>query len=118
LQGPNQWPEALPDLKPVALGWLDATSRLAIRLLRAFAVALGQPEDLFAPIYARDPNLLIKLIRYPGREATQDHQGVGPDNDGGFLTLLLPDVQSEAADGNWIDAPARRQLCRQYRRTA
>jgi isopenicillin N synthase-like dioxygenase len=42
--------------------------------------------------------------------------------DGGFLTLLLQDVQSglqvEAADGNWIDAPARRQLCRQYRRTA
>ena len=103
-------------------GWLDATSRLAIRLLRAFAVALGQPEDLFAPIYARDPNLLIKLIRYPGREATQDHQGVGPHKDGGFLTLLLQDVQSglqvEAADGNWIDAPARRQLCRQYRRTA
>jgi isopenicillin N synthase-like dioxygenase len=109
LQGPNQWPAALPDLKPAALAWLDATSRLAIRLLRAFALVLGQPEDVFASIYARDPNLLIKLIRYPGREATQDDQGVGPHKDGGFLTLLLQDVQSglqvEAADGNWIDAP-------------
>jgi isopenicillin N synthase-like dioxygenase len=109
LQGPNQWPGALPDLKPTALAWLDATSRLAIRLLQAFALALGQPEDVFVPIYARDPNLLIKLIRYPGREATPDDQGVGPHKDGGFLTLLLQDVQSglqvEAADGNWIDAP-------------
>ncbi len=109
LQGPNQWPAALPDLKPVALDWLDATSQLAIRLLRAFALALGQPEDIFAPIYARDPNLFVKLIRYPGREATQDDQGVGPHKDGGFLTLLLQDVQSglqvEAADGTWIDAP-------------
>jgi hypothetical protein len=42
------------------------------------APVLGQPEDVFAPIYARDPNLLIELIRYPGREATQDDQGVGP----------------------------------------
>ena len=66
LQGPNQWPAALPDLKPAALGWLDAASRVAIRLLQAFALALGQPEDAFAPIYARDPNLLIKLNRYPG----------------------------------------------------
>jgi isopenicillin N synthase-like dioxygenase len=64
---------------------------------------------VFAPIYARDPKLLIKLIRYPGREATQDDQGVGPHKDGGFLTVLLQDVQNglqvEAADGNWVDAP-------------
>jgi len=108
LQGPNQWPTALPELKPLLLRWLDETTALAIRLLKAFAVALGQPEDVFAPIYATAPNLLVKIIRYPGREATEDDQGVGAHKDGGFLTLLLQDAQAglkvEDASGNWIDA--------------
>jgi isopenicillin N synthase-like dioxygenase len=108
LQGPNQWPAALPDLKPLLLRWLDETTALAIRLLKAFAVALGQSEDVFAPIYATSPNLLVKIIRYPGRAASEDDQGVGAHKDSGFLTLLLqdaePGLQVEDANGNWIDA--------------
>jgi len=108
LQGPNQWPATLPDLKPLLLRWLDETTALAIRLLKAFAVALGQPQDVFAPIYETTPNLLLKIIRYPGREATEDDQGVGAHKDGGFLTLLLQDVQGglqvEDEAGRWIDA--------------
>ncbi len=80
---------------------------VAIRLLRAFAVALEQPEDVFEPIYGKAPNTLIKIIRYPGREAREGDQGVGAHKDSGFLTLLLQDrekgLQVETKDG-WVDA--------------
>ena len=109
LQGPNQWPTALPDLRPVAESWIADLTELGIRLLKAFALALGQPEDVFAPIYDPASNILLKLIRYPGRDTTDSDQGVGAHKDGGFLTLLYqadqPGLQVEAADGTWIDAP-------------
>ena len=47
LQGPNQWPAGLPDLKPTVLRYQAELTRLAIRVLRAFAAALGQPEAIF-----------------------------------------------------------------------
>jgi len=47
LQGPNQWPAGLPDLKPTVLRYQAEVTRLAIRVLRAFAAALGQPEAIF-----------------------------------------------------------------------
>ncbi len=46
LQGPNQWPAALPDLKPALLAWQAKATDVAIRLLKAFAedegVGLGK----------------------------------------------------------------------------
>jgi isopenicillin N synthase-like dioxygenase len=108
LQGPNQWPPTLPSLRPALAAYTDATTALAIRLLRAFAEALGQRADAFAPIHTPSPHWLLKIIRYPGRDATEDDQGVGAHKDGGFLTLLLQDdtrgLQVEAEDGRWIDA--------------
>lgn len=107
LQGPNQWPESLPELRPALLAWQADLSRLTFRLLEAFAAALEQEEDAFAPIYGDTPNARMKLIRYPGREATPDDQGVGPHKDSGFLTFLLqdqePGLQVET-DTGWVDA--------------
>ncbi len=108
LHGPNQWPAALPELKPALLRWQREVTAVAIRLLRIFAIALEQPEDVFEPIYARAPNPLIKIIRYPGREQTASDQGVGAHKDSGFLTLLLQEkqkgLQVETEEGVWIDA--------------
>jgi isopenicillin N synthase-like dioxygenase len=108
LQGPNQWPDALPELKPLLLRYQYEVTALAIKVLHVFAAALGQPEDIFEPIYAPSPNQLIKLIRYPGRAASEDDQGVGAHKDSGFVTILLQDkvagLQVETDDG-WIDAP-------------
>ena len=107
LQGPNQWPAGQPDLRVGLLRWQAAVTALGICLLRAFALALGQKEDVFEPIYAGAPNQHIKIIRYPGREATGGEQGVGAHKDSGFLTLLVQDGQSglevEGPDG-WIAA--------------
>jgi isopenicillin N synthase-like dioxygenase len=108
LQGPNQWPAAQPELKAVLLRWQAELTRIAIRLLGAFAEALDQPADALEPIYGDTPNQHIKIIRYPGRDATGSDQGVGAHKDSGFLTLLLQDqqrgLQVEGEDGRWIDA--------------
>ena len=111
LQGPNQWPSALPELKPLLLEWQDELTRLSTRLLQAFAIVLEQGEDVFESIYSGTPNHLIKIIRYPGRDATGSEQGVGAHKDSGFLTLLLQERQKglevEGGDGRWIEAEPR-----------
>lgn len=108
LRGPNLWPAGLPRFKSVVLDWQRELTARAIELLEAFALALDQPKDVFAPIYDKAPNEHMKIIRYPGRAAGDSNQGVGAHKDSGFLTLLLQDqiggLQVEAADGSWIDA--------------
>lgn len=107
LRGPNLWPAALPDLKPAVLDWQGRLNDLAIELLEAFALALGQTHDAFARIYARERNALVKLIRYPGRDATDSDQGVGAHKDSGFLTLLAQDQVAGLevqTDQGWVRA--------------
>ncbi|UQS17673.1 isopenicillin N synthase family oxygenase [Pseudomonas sp. HS6] len=111
LQGPNQWPEALPQLKPLLLDWQQAMTQMSLRLLRAFAKALALPENAFDQLYGDKPNEHIKLIRYPGQPSTASNQGVGAHKDSGFLSFLLQDqhagLQVEIEEGRWIDALPR-----------
>jgi len=108
LQGPNQWPAALPALKPLLLDWQQAMTRMSLRLLQAFAQALALPHDAFDRLYGDKPNEHIKLMRYPGQASDASHQGVGAHKDSGFLSFLLQDrqagLQVEIEDGRWIDA--------------
>ena len=108
LQGPNQWPSAFPEIKPVLLAYQEKVTALAIRIIQAFSAALDQPENVFEPIYSPAPNQLIKIIRYPGRAGGESDQGVGAHKDSGFLAVLLQDrvagLQVEGEHG-WIDAP-------------
>lgn len=108
LQGPNQWPEALPELRDVILRYQAEVIDLAIRMVRIFAAALGQPDNVFEQIYTPAPHHLLKIIRYPGRDATEGDQGVGAHKDGGFVTILLQDMQEGLQvehEGTWISAP-------------
>ncbi|MGO3741364.1 isopenicillin N synthase family dioxygenase [Kerstersia sp.] len=109
LQGPNLWPDAsLPQLRPVLQAWQAEMTRTTLRLLRAFALALGLEENAFDALYGREPNEHAKIIRYPGREQTGSDQGVGPHKDSGLITFVLQDeqggLQVESKDGRWIDA--------------
>jgi isopenicillin N synthase-like dioxygenase len=107
LIGPNLWPAALPDLRPVTLAWHARLNALSVELLEAFALALDQPRDAFAAIHAKGGHARIKLIRYPSVDQGDSNQGVGAHKDSGFLTLLAQDnvggleVQG---DGRWIPA--------------
>ena len=107
LHGPNQWPQALPALKEQALAWQSDMRAIAVKLIKAFLVALDLPENSFEHIIAEPAQHLLKLIHYPVREDNNDgEQGVGAHKDAGILTLLWQDnsggLQVET-DNGWID---------------
>lgn len=110
LEGPNLWPAALPELRDIVTRWTAQLSALSLRLLRAWALALGSPENVFDSAFASHPFSLLKIVRYPGESGAESKQGVGAHRDGGVLTLLLIEpgkggLQVEH-DGEWIDAPS------------
>ena len=114
LQGPNQWPAALPELPGVIDAWDAALAPVARTLLRHWAASLGSPPDVFDSAFAETPATLIKIIRYPARAAGS--QGVGAHRDAGVLTLLLAEPGSSGLqvrrargggdpDDGWVDVP-------------
>jgi len=110
LQGPNQWPAALPQLRPVIERWQGAAMAVLIRVLRSLALVLGQPADALEPLYRDEPHHLVKLLRYPGRDLTGADQGVGAHKDSELLTLLLQDEQrglQVQIEERWMDVPPR-----------
>jgi isopenicillin N synthase-like dioxygenase len=110
LEGPNLWPEALPEFRTLFERWHAELAAVAIRLLRTWAVALDAPADVFDEAFADKAFPLVKVVRYPGTSDPEPKQGVGAHRDGGVLTLLLVEpgkggLQVEH-DGEWIEAPA------------
>lgn len=110
LIGPNQWPAALPELRPVVEKWESTLADVGRKLLRAWAVALGEKKGYFDDNFG-DPFTLLKIIKYPGTEGEHaTDQGVGAHKDAGILTLLwiepgVTGLQVQRRDGEWIDAP-------------
>jgi len=109
LEGPNQWPSALPELREVSTRWNDELSALGLRLLQAWALSLGADEHVFDETFAEKPANLIKIVRYPGKSDPTPKQGVGAHKDSGVLTLLYVEpgkggLQVQYGD-DWIDAP-------------
>ena len=108
LQGPNQWPTNLPALRPELLNWQVRLTKVARRLVCAFAEALDQPSDALDGLVGAKPNQTMKIIRYPGQEGPRDDQGVGAHKDSGLLTFVLQDsrrgLQVRKEDGSWVDA--------------
>ena len=107
--GPNQWPASLPGFKATVLRYQAEVTRVGIDVLKAIGLALGQDEDVFAPMYQPQPRQHLKILRYPGRDSAGSSQGVGAHKDGGLITILLQDTVAglsvQAEDGSWIDAP-------------
>jgi isopenicillin N synthase-like dioxygenase len=111
LRGPNQWPSALPELRPVIVRWMAALEAVSLELLEAMAVALGQPADVFTDSVT-PAEVLVKVIRYltPDGELGDSRQGVGAHRDTGYLTFVL---QHEVGgleverDGSFVAVPAR-----------
>ncbi|MFM6974263.1 MAG: isopenicillin N synthase family dioxygenase [Agromyces sp.] len=109
LQGPNLWPDALPQLRPAVEAWMQRLSELSRTLLSLWAEALGSPSDVFDEAFAAESSPLLKIVRYPGVPEGRNGQGVGAHKDLGVLTLLYVEegkagLQVEH-NGEWIDAP-------------
>lgn len=123
LQGPNLWPSELPELRQVVTDWNRAMAAVADRLLRAWAVSLGQDSGVFDAAFGSNPATLTKVVRYPGRVDGGTDQGVGWHSDAGVLTLLLVEPGRRGLQveylGEPLDAAAGREcLDRQHRRDA
>jgi isopenicillin N synthase-like dioxygenase len=88
LNGPNLWPDGLPEFRPVVLAWMERLKNVAATLLGALAESLGLPARYFKGAFENDPHTHLKVIRYPGGEDGAG-QGVGAHKDYGFLTLVL-----------------------------
>ncbi len=110
LVGPNQWPSALPALRPIVLEWIDEADRVARTVLRVLAESLGQDAGYFDRWFDSEATVSTKLVHYPATpaDAPGERQGVGPHKDYGYLALVLQDdlggLQVRAHDGSWIDA--------------
>ncbi|MFI6446720.1 isopenicillin N synthase family dioxygenase [Kitasatospora sp. NPDC050543] len=109
LEGPNQWPTALPELREAALNWIDRLSQVAERLLHELLASIGARADFYDYAFAGHPHLRLKLVRYPGTAPDGAGQGVGAHKDYGFITLLLQDqvggLQVERPDGSFLEVP-------------
>ncbi|MFJ3672102.1 isopenicillin N synthase family dioxygenase [Streptomyces sp. NPDC090106] len=109
LQGPNQWPAALPELREAALGWIERLGAVAERLLHELLASIGAPADFYDRVFGERAHPHLKLVRYPGSAGDGAGQGVGAHKDYGFLTLLLQDqvggLQVQREDGLFHDVP-------------
>lgn len=106
--GPNQWPD-VPGFAAACTAWYDAVLALGRRLLRGFALALGEPADAFDR-YVTQPPSQLRLIHYPHDPDARDAVGIGAHTDYECFTLLLPTapgLEVLNGAGEWIDVPPR-----------
>lgn len=113
MHGANLWPDAVPELKPAVLAFMEETTRAAHAVMRGIALSLSLEADYFARTYTADPTVLFRVFHYPpartpANQDNGDEWGVGEHTDYGLLTLLAQDdcggLQVKARDG-WIEAP-------------
>ncbi|MGE0666717.1 MAG: isopenicillin N synthase family dioxygenase [Sphingomonadales bacterium] len=106
LLGPNQWPD-LPGFGEAVSAYYDAVFALGRRLLRGFAMALGESPRFFDSMVTKPPSQL-RLIHYPANARAQDVPGIGAHTDYECFTLLRatsPGLEVMNGRGEWIDAP-------------
>jgi isopenicillin N synthase-like dioxygenase len=108
LMGPNQWP-ADAMFRDAITRYDAAVRALGHRMLRIFAVAVGEAPGFFDRFFA-PASTALRLIHYPPLpEARPDElYGIHPHTDYGFLTLLVQEdvggLEVRRPDGSWIQA--------------
>lgn len=104
--GPNTWPD-LPGFAEAVTAYYTAVIEVGQRLLRAFAVALGEDPDVFSRHATKTPSQL-RLIHYPYNPDAEDRMGIGAHTDYECFTLLkptAPGLEVLNGAGEWIDVP-------------
>jgi len=90
LRGRNQWPAGVPGLREDMMAYFHALYHMCQRMLPAFAVALGMPEDYFAPFFANEAHANLRFLHYPPQPPDDDDNlfGQAPHTDNSFMTAL------------------------------
>ena len=110
LRGPNQWPDAVPELRPAMEAYYAAMGTCGARLLEAVALSLDLEPGFFALHYTL-PLQRTQAIFYPPQPPDDlDGFGVAPHTDFGCITLLWQDDSGglevrQRTTGEWIAAP-------------
>jgi isopenicillin N synthase-like dioxygenase len=106
---PNQWPDWMPGFRQEVMEYYGAVKSVGDSLFRAFAVALGLPDEFFVD-KARKPPSQLRLLHYPANELPMDdtHLGIVPHSDFECFTILhqlAPGLQVMNAADVWVEAP-------------
>jgi isopenicillin N synthase-like dioxygenase len=110
LRGRNQWPSALPDLRADMTAYFAALAAMCNRMLPPFAVALGLPENFFAPFFADEAHAVVRFLHYPPQDMGEDNTfGQAPHTDNSFMTALarteVPGLAVRLSSGEWFAPP-------------
>jgi len=109
MQGPNQWPDWLPDVKPRIQAYIDEVDALSRYVVQLIAISLDLPAHALDHHFAH-PTTFLRMLHYPPQPADEREQiGSAPHTDYGIITLLAQDdsggLQVRPRGGEWIDAP-------------
>jgi len=105
----NKWPDGMPEWRSEVLSYWARMESLSHDLLRAFALALDEPEETFLSFY-RKPLAQLSLLHYPSKpaRAPAEQWSMQPHTDTGAFTILAQDntggLQVQPLSGEWIDA--------------
>ncbi len=107
----NRYPAGLPAFQPALIAYREHMLRLARDLMGGFALALGLPQDHFAP-GLDDPQAFLRVLHYPPQSPTEGGEidpsriGIGVHSDYECLTILAQDdnraLQVSDGAGGWI----------------
>jgi isopenicillin N synthase-like dioxygenase len=106
----NKWPPGLDGFRDAIVTYFTTMRSLAHRMLPAFAIALGLPDDYFEDDF-KGPASTVRLIEYaPQLQDEADLFGFAPHTDGSFITFLprskLPGLEVRTKTGEWIRPPS------------
>jgi isopenicillin N synthase-like dioxygenase len=107
LRGRNQWPDGLPGFREDVMAYVKALDALCARMIPAFAVALDLPADYFAPLFANEAHVTLRMLHYPPQAEVEDNQfGQAPHTDNSFMTVLarteVPGLAVRLPSGEWL----------------
>lgn len=108
---PNVWPHAPADLRDIWIAYYREMERLAVDIMRVFALALGAPEEFFDDKIDKHISRIRVRCYPPVRgDSAPDQSRAGAHTDYGSLTILKPQagaggLQVFTRDGVWVDVP-------------
>ncbi|KAG2890568.1 hypothetical protein PC115_g19463 [Phytophthora cactorum] len=112
----NQWLDevTLPGFRNEMQLYYKKMERIARRLLKVFAVALGEKPAVFDKFYDGNHSSILRLNHYPMAPEPEKTMGVYHHTDFGALTILLQDGEVASLQvlhrdsQTWVNVPPRK----------